>query len=366
METVFSHIVQKRFSRGYEDIATDALAYILASSDGARRGFMKLLRGIERDLPDLEFRTQQAEDDLRPDMWGFDGSDPRVFIENKFWAGFTANQPVAYLKRLQRCTQPAPLMIIVPGAREQTVINEITARIDADGAVPIPGTCPPGLVFVADSGLGPTVAVTSWPRVLKALEAEVVDDEEALANLMQLRSLCDAADSEAFTPLSAEDISDQRIPALLQKLNAVVQSSVDLAVNQGTIDLGGLRPQSGWNTSGRYIRFTGPAGVGCWIGTHLKLWGKYGRTPLWLVFSTSNFGRAPDVAEAMNSVASNRLAIRLPTGDYVVGVEIPPAVEKDAVVRSIVKDLATVRDALKDLPPAAGAVAAADSEEEPE
>ncbi len=31
MSTVFSHIIQKRFSGVNEDVATDALAYILAS-----------------------------------------------------------------------------------------------------------------------------------------------------------------------------------------------------------------------------------------------------------------------------------------------------------------------------------------------
>lgn len=363
METVFSHIVQKRYPKSYEDIATDALAYILASSDGARRGFMKLLRGIERDLPDLEFRTQKAEDELRPDMWGFDGSDPRVFVENKFWAGFTVNQPVAYLKRLQRCTQPAPLLIIVPGAREQTVVREVDARASAAGVVPVPRECPPGLVFVADSGLGPMLAVTSWPRVLKALEAEVLDDAEALANLMQLRSLCDAADSEAFTPLAADDISDQRIPALLQQLYAVVEASVDLAVNQEILDLRRLK----WSTSGgrigRYVRFTGPAEIGCWMGIEPVLWRKYGRTPLWLDFSTTNFGRAQEVSEAMNDAASGTVNVRLPNGRYIVGLNVPPAVGKDAVVRAIVADLETVRKSLMDIPPAADA---ADAEMEDE
>ena len=32
MQTVFSHIIQKRFSQVNEDVATDALAYILVES----------------------------------------------------------------------------------------------------------------------------------------------------------------------------------------------------------------------------------------------------------------------------------------------------------------------------------------------
>ena len=82
METVFSHIVQKRFSKVNEDVATDALAFVLHSSKTARNGMMKLLRGIVPDLPELQFRTQQTEGCIRPDMWGFAGVDPRVFVEN--------------------------------------------------------------------------------------------------------------------------------------------------------------------------------------------------------------------------------------------------------------------------------------------
>jgi hypothetical protein len=57
MRTVFSHIIQKRFSAVSEDVATDALAYVLESSDAARRGMTKLLRGIIPDLPPLQDST---------------------------------------------------------------------------------------------------------------------------------------------------------------------------------------------------------------------------------------------------------------------------------------------------------------------
>lgn len=43
METVFSHIIQKRFSQVNEDVATDALAFILRSNESALTGMMKLL-----------------------------------------------------------------------------------------------------------------------------------------------------------------------------------------------------------------------------------------------------------------------------------------------------------------------------------
>ena len=53
MSTVFSHIIQKCFSQVNEDVATDALTYILESSESVRNGMMKLLCGIVPELPEL-------------------------------------------------------------------------------------------------------------------------------------------------------------------------------------------------------------------------------------------------------------------------------------------------------------------------
>ncbi len=85
MRTVFSHIVQKRLSQESEDVATEALAFMLSSSEAAQNGLMKLLRGVAPGLPRLWFRTQQTKGDSRPDMWGCDAQTlPHVLIENKF------------------------------------------------------------------------------------------------------------------------------------------------------------------------------------------------------------------------------------------------------------------------------------------
>ena len=133
MHTVFSHIIQKRFSRMNEDVATDALAYVLESSDAARRGMTKLIRGITPDLPSLRFQAQQVEGAIRPDLWGFADNEARVFIENKFWAGLTDNQPTSCLQQLAAHRQPTLLLVVAPAARERTLWRELLRRLDADG-----------------------------------------------------------------------------------------------------------------------------------------------------------------------------------------------------------------------------------------
>jgi hypothetical protein len=129
VQTVFSHIIQKRYSQSYEDIATDALAYILTTYKSSYNEMMKFLRGILPGLPDIQFQTQVGEGAIRPDMWGYRGLDTFVYIENKFWAGLTENQPVSYLYELANHSQPTLLLMIVPGAREQMMIGQLTQRL---------------------------------------------------------------------------------------------------------------------------------------------------------------------------------------------------------------------------------------------
>ncbi|MGC9337988.1 MAG: hypothetical protein ACP5EQ_07870, partial [Candidatus Cloacimonadia bacterium] len=129
MKNLFSHIIQKRYSHAYEDIATDALAYILNTHDTARQAMMQFLRSIEPALPDLNFNTQIVEGTIRPDMWGYSGNKTFLYVEDKFWAGLTENQPVNYLEELRKYDNPTLLLVVVPGAREQTMVIELIRRI---------------------------------------------------------------------------------------------------------------------------------------------------------------------------------------------------------------------------------------------
>ena len=290
MNTIFSHIVQKHFSQEYENIATDALAFILDSSESARNesarsGLMKLLRGIAPDLPSLQFRTQQTDDNARPDMWGFNGIVPRVFIENKFWAGLTENQPVHYLKLLAGYIQPSVLLMVVPAARQETVWRELLRRLEAEKISVTSRDASVGVVRSIKTGIGPILALTSWGKLLSAIDAELTDEPQARNDLLQLRALCDAADNQAFVPISPEHVTDQQTPAFFLQLNSIVQGAVDLAVTEGFLSIKKLLPQSSWERVGRYIRFPGASDVGAWFGTEFTLWKDQGSTPLWLVFT---------------------------------------------------------------------------------
>ncbi|UCD51586.1 MAG: hypothetical protein JSW27_02925, partial [Phycisphaerales bacterium] len=320
MHTVFSHVIQKRFSQVNEDVATDALAYVLESSDAARRGMTKLLRGLIPELPPLHFVTQQTEGTIRPDMWGLADSEPRVFVENKFWAGLTDNQPISYLHQLTAYPQPTILLVVAPAAREHTLWRESTRRLRNAGIGVSEFEAPAGVARSVRTQLGPILALTSWTNVLSALEHQTVDDPSARGDLIQLRGLCDAADHDAFVPVSATALSDQRTPAFILQPGCIVQAVVDCAVSENVMSVNALRPQASWERIGRYVWVSGDRKAGAWFGVHLVLWKAHG-TPLWLFFSEGQFGRAQDVRHLIEPwAAKNSIVTAAINRDFAIAV----------------------------------------------
>jgi len=353
MQTVFSHIIQKRFPQVNEDVATDALAYVLESSLAARNGMMKLLRGVARDLPPLRFKTQQTKGAIRPDMWGYSETELRVFVENKFWAGLTDNQPVSYLKHLATYTQPTILLVIAPAAREQSLWRELSRRL-LDGEISLSqGDAAPGIAHSFATQLGPILALTSWTTVLSVLEHATVDDPGARGDLVQLRALCDASEVDAFTPVSPAETSDQRTPAFMLQLSSIVQAVVDCGVAENVLDVGGLRPQSSWERIGRYARVLSDrgAGPGVWLGVHFPLWKEHGTTPLWALFLGGDFGRAQEVRPLIEPWAAKNGLLAVSIGDDVaLALEIPVGEEKAGVIRSLADAIKAVAAVLAGLP----------------
>lgn len=61
MATIFEHIVSRRLSQQYEDVATDALAFILDRDEAAREALVELLRSAQPHLsPSLMFDSGRA------------------------------------------------------------------------------------------------------------------------------------------------------------------------------------------------------------------------------------------------------------------------------------------------------------------
>jgi hypothetical protein len=353
MNTLFSHIVQKRLSQEYENIATEGLAFILHSSESARSGLVKLLRRIAPDLPSLQFRTQQTDDNARADMWGFNGSVPRVYIENKFWAGLTDHQPVHYLKLLAKQIQPTVLLVVVPSGREETMWRELRRRIIKDAKVSIQSqdTTAGGVRSIAVAR-GRILALTSWGRLLSAIEAELKDEPQVRNNLLQLGGLCEVADNTTFRPICRKELTDQRTPAFVLQLNSIREGAVEKAITAGALSLRNLNRQSSWKRFGRYVRFPSASDVNAWLGTEFTLWKDYGSTPLWLVFLDDGWSRGSDVRVVLEPWASrNHISAVWRENDdgayeFAIGIVLATGEEEEAVIASVSQQLGTIAKAL--------------------
>lgn len=347
MPSVFSHIIQKRLSQENENVATDALAYILETSEAARKGMNKLLRGIVPDLPPLRFETQQSEATMRPDMRGFADAETRVFVENKFWAGLTDNQPISYLRQLSASSEPTVLLVIAPDSREQTLLRELSRRLLDSNISFSERDAVAGVPWSVATQLGPVLALTSWTTVLSMLEHEAVDDPRARGDLVQLRALCDAADVDAFVPFSSVETLDQRIPAFVLQLGAVVQSAVDRAVTEHVLSITRLNPQANWGRMGRYARVGGDQGPGGWFGMHFRLWKSHGTTPLWLRFDDTDFGRAREVWRLIEPWAAKngKLAVTYDR-KVAIALDLRGGEDKAGVIRALVDDLRAIASVL--------------------
>ena len=78
-----------------------------------------------------ESEVEQGEG--QPDLTIYDAANqPRVFVENKFWAGLTDAQPVGYINALPEDVGSA-LLFVVPGQRLPSVWGELKARCIAAG-----------------------------------------------------------------------------------------------------------------------------------------------------------------------------------------------------------------------------------------
>ena len=134
---LLGHLVL-RFASSPENVATEALAFILDKSPTTRHELSDFLRASGVKLPDdLVFRTQVVGNDATiPDLVG-SKADWREFliVESKFWAGLTGNQPVSYLKRLSR-HGGGLLLFVAPEQRRATLWPKLLRRC-ADASLEI-------------------------------------------------------------------------------------------------------------------------------------------------------------------------------------------------------------------------------------
>lgn len=197
-----------------ENLATEALAWLLQQAPTAENGLRRLLGSVGFIVPDqVHWSTQAGEigkdgTSTIPDLVATDvaGVTP-VVVEVKFWAGLTPNQPLGYLPRLP-AGQPGILLFVAPATRRELLWDELT-RILRGASHAVKLTANDRLrCAVLDDGAH-RMALVNWRTLLNVLEAALVEagQREYAGDLAQLASLANRMDSEAILPLTSEDLT---------------------------------------------------------------------------------------------------------------------------------------------------------------
>ena len=257
MGTLFAHLAT-RFAPSPENIAIEALGFILQRSPAARAAFTAVASAGGLPLPrDLSFATQAvAEDDGRPDIEGYGNDLQRCIVaEMKFHAGLTINQPLTYAGRLSE-NRPGALVFIVPSARMASLWSELTRRLKGgDYAVSVRREMQPEL-WAATFGSGHHFVLVSWRALLSAVvhEMEVGCETGRLDDVRQLQGLCERMDSESFLPLRSEELTGTDMPRRYLQFCDLVNDVGEELVASGQYDRKGLQSGGGQGYFGRYLR----------------------------------------------------------------------------------------------------------------
>lgn len=346
--TVLAHLAASMIPQK-ENLATEALAFILNRSPAARTALQRYLSSVVGDVPAIaRVITQMAVgEESRPDILLFAESGEQHFgyIEVKFWAAFTEAQPVEYVKRLQN-SGGGVLVVLAPERRLGTMRLEVIERLKAANLL---SHCDDRTIVANSVRLG----LLSWTKLLTLLSDAVGDDRPAKSDLDQLGGLVKRVEDEGFMPLMRAELDGRDVPRRIVSLGDLAQCIVTQAIADDLLSIrtskrGRYQLAPGWYSSGRYAKFQN---AGCWIGLDHKLWSMFGRTPIWVSFGGSE-GRADRLHDVLRAWLNDDRAYSH-DGKILIPLLLAVGVEKERVVADAVRQLRELNEvlALSGLPP---------------
>lgn len=278
IDTLLAHL-SPSFTSQTENIAVEALGYILNKYAGSREGLDDVVRsGVRTVNPVVKVNTQvTALDGTRPDLVGLDeGGAERVLIEAKFWAELTRRQPGAYLERLPD-DGPSVLLFLAPEDRIASLWPELRNRAQKAGKKLSEVDAERKCVVVDNSQRH--LLLVSWTGLLDRMSARTRDEEDAEADIRQLRGLADVAEEDRFRPIrdTREDFGpDSRH---MRDMKRIIDAATERGVQDGWASRKGLNRTPRRHGYGRYLKLGGRI---AWFGVHTGLWERDGETPLWI------------------------------------------------------------------------------------
>ncbi len=300
IDTLLAHL-SPSFTSQTENIAVEALGYVLNKYSGSREGLDDVVRsGVRNVKPVVEVRTQaSALDGTRPDLVGVDedGAE-RVLIEAKFWADLTPRQPHAYLDRLPD-DGPAVLVFLAPEDRIVNLWSQLRRRAQEAGKtlsdVDAERKC------VSVDGTQRHLLLVSWSGLLDRMSARTRDEQDAEADIRQLRGLADFAEEGREGP-------DGPDTPHIGDMKRMIDAATERGITDGWASRKGLNRTPRSYGYGRYLKLGGRV---VWFGIHTGRWEQNGETPLWLDCGCGRWVPIPilmdndvEYADVLNGVVS--------------------------------------------------------------
>lgn len=344
-DTVLGHVARKLTTQR-ENLATEALSFILRTSHAASRAFTKFVHPILLDDPgSLRIETQKSGlDQAIPDMKCYDNKGRlRVIVENKFWASLTGKQPVTYIHELPEGVA-ALVLFVVPKDRLQLIWKEIVTKCNDDN-IPVSDVPKKTTMKAAGIGKGHYIAAISWNDLLDALSAEtpLAGEIDCRNDIAQLQGLCKTMDEEELLPLRGDELTDLGMARRFINFSDLPIDIVNEAVSRGLCNKKGLRETNYKYGSGTNIRI---GKYTSWVGFDALAWRIWGASPIWVVFPPGAL-----IAEVRNKLVRFRTATPQRFFDFESGwagvpIFLVTGVEKQCIIEDAVGQIRKLRDEL--------------------
>ena len=331
-QTLLGFIAQ-RHTIGLEDVATDALCFILSRSKVALDTLADFLGDGQARLPIAGVRSQSANEfGAVPDLACIDtGGEEVALIESKFWAPLTWHQPVTYWEALP-ADQPSALLFLAPSdrinQRQGSLWDELTKRLRRAGHELGTSHRESNLITATGQDGHHRLVLASWSLLLDRVAQQVLaaGDQRASFEIAELQGL-------AATAIAGDH------PRRDENLRDLVKKTVKRVEQSGWADTSGLTVGLGY---GYYVRYLRLAGADAWLGMDKRITDQMPDKPLWLSFlsfhnSTSQVG-LDEIRSRLGDVEDLQSFEWIPN-QICLSVDLPVGADQEATLAAAVSRL---------------------------
>ena len=317
--------IARRHTVGREDVATDALYFILSRSNSAKRALSDLL-GDDRGPLQIDSARPWRADALGaiPDLACFDEDDNLVaLIESKFWAALTHHQPVTYWESIP-VDRPAVLLFLAPDYRinSGSLWEELEDRLRNAGHELGHAETGQSLITASAASGERRLMLTSWDLLLDRMAQRAKDDcdHQASFEIAELQGL-------------ATDVTASENPRRDENLKKLIADAVKRVEQSDWANTDGLTVGQGYEYYGRYLRLAGALAL---LGIDYEALKQKPDKTLWLTFYSYH-----DTPVSMDAVSSRLGELAEPgsgwrSGQICVPITLPDGVDTEATVNAIV------------------------------